>query len=280
MAAYCGARFAVGVDSGTSALELSLAAPRCRARRRGRDRRQHVHRHGRWRSPTRGRGAGSSTSTLRPGTWTRRRWPAPSRARARACPSTCTAARPTWRRSRPSRRGRRLVVEDASQAHGAMTRRRRVRRAGTLGRPPRSASTRPRTWAGSVTLGRGHDLGRAGGRVDRLRDHGQACKNAHTEVGWADRLDELQAAVLPVKLRRSRPGTRPAAAAARYATPSPGSATWSHRPRRRPSPSTTCSWSWTPAPRPAARTSARTASRLASTTPSPYTCSRPTRRWT
>jgi dTDP-4-amino-4,6-dideoxygalactose transaminase len=39
-------------------------------------------------------------------------------------------------------------------------------------------------------------------RVRRLRDHGSARKYEHTEIGYSSRLDELQAAFLRVKLKR------------------------------------------------------------------------------
>ena len=37
-------------------------------------------------------------------------------------------------------------------------------------------------------------------RVRRLRDHGRTSKHEHSEFGWGERLDALQAAVLLVKL--------------------------------------------------------------------------------
>jgi dTDP-4-amino-4,6-dideoxygalactose transaminase len=38
-------------------------------------------------------------------------------------------------------------------------------------------------------------------RLRRMRNHGQTQKYAHAELGWTSRLDELQAAILRVKLR-------------------------------------------------------------------------------
>jgi dTDP-4-amino-4,6-dideoxygalactose transaminase len=42
--------------------------------------------------------------------------------------------------------------------------------------------------------------------VARLRDHGRTSKYEHAEVGWGERLDTLQAAVLRVKLDRLEAG--------------------------------------------------------------------------
>ena len=43
-------------------------------------------------------------------------------------------------------------------------------------------------------------------QVARLRDHGRTSKYEHAEVGWGERLDALQAAVLRVKLARLEDG--------------------------------------------------------------------------
>jgi dTDP-4-amino-4,6-dideoxygalactose transaminase len=56
--------------------------------------------------------------------------------------------------------------------------------------------------AGAVTC----DDDELADRVARLRDHGRASKYEHAEVGWGERLDALQAAVLRVKLERLEAG--------------------------------------------------------------------------
>jgi dTDP-3-amino-3,4,6-trideoxy-alpha-D-glucose transaminase len=93
-----------------------------------------------------------------------------------------------------------LVVEDAAQAHGARWHR---ARAGSFG-DAAAFSFYP-----SKNLGA---LGDAGAictdddeiaeRCRRLRDLGQRRKGEHVEVGFNERLDELQAAMLRVKLPR------------------------------------------------------------------------------
>ncbi len=96
------------------------------------------------------------------------------------------------------------VVEDACQAHGAEY---KGRRAGTIGH------------AGCFSFYPGKNLGalgEAGGVVtnDRalaekikvLRDHGQETKYHHSVVGWNGRMDGIQAAALSIKLRRLEAG--------------------------------------------------------------------------
>jgi dTDP-4-amino-4,6-dideoxygalactose transaminase len=92
------------------------------------------------------------------------------------------------------------VVEDACQAHGAEY---KGRRAGSYG------------VVGCFSFYPGKNLGAFGeagaitteepelrARVQALRDHGQASKNMHSTIGWNARMDAIQAAVLSVKLRR------------------------------------------------------------------------------
>ncbi len=92
------------------------------------------------------------------------------------------------------------VVEDAAQAHLG---RYRGRMLGTLGD------------AGTFSFYPGKNLGAYGDagfvvardaavadRISRLLDHGRASKYLHDMVGWNHRMDDLQAAVLSVKLAR------------------------------------------------------------------------------
>jgi dTDP-4-amino-4,6-dideoxygalactose transaminase len=101
------------------------------------------------------------------------------------------------------------VVEDAAQAHGAtMTLAGgEVRRAGSVGRLAAFSFYPGKNLgafgdAGAVTT----DDDELADRVARLRDHGRTSKYEHAEVGWGERLDALQAAVLRVKLERLEAG--------------------------------------------------------------------------
>lgn len=91
------------------------------------------------------------------------------------------------------------LIEDGSHAHGASWRGRKV---GTFGR------------AGCFSAGVVKNLGAYGdagfivtgdaelaGHVRMLQSHGQQTKNQHLAYGYNSRLDELQAAVLRIKLR-------------------------------------------------------------------------------
>jgi dTDP-4-amino-4,6-dideoxygalactose transaminase len=91
------------------------------------------------------------------------------------------------------------VIEDACQAHGAQYR----------GRPAGSIGD-----AGCFSFYPGKNLGAYGdagavvtddpelaSRIRIMRDHGQPEKYRHDLVGWNDRMDGIQGAVLSVKLR-------------------------------------------------------------------------------
>ncbi len=91
------------------------------------------------------------------------------------------------------------LVEDAAQAFGATL---GGRHAGSLG----TAATF--SFYPTKNLGAYGDAGlvttdddELAARLRRARNHGQSQKYAHVELGWTSRLDELQAAVLRVKLR-------------------------------------------------------------------------------
>ena len=101
------------------------------------------------------------------------------------------------------------VVEDAAQAHGATLTMAggQVRRAGSAGRLAAFSFYPGKNLgafgdAGAVTC----DDDELADRVARLRDHGRISKYEHAEVGWGERLDALQAAVLRVKLARLEAG--------------------------------------------------------------------------
>lgn len=91
-----------------------------------------------------------------------------------------------------------LVVEDAAQAHGALL---RGRRAGSLA-DGASFSFYPGKnlgaygEGGAVTTNHAH-IARA---IRLLREHGQAKKYVHEVIGYNERMDNIQGAVLGVKL--------------------------------------------------------------------------------
>ena len=92
-----------------------------------------------------------------------------------------------------------LVIEDACQAHGAEY---KGKRAGSIG------------VAGCFSFYPGKNLGAYGeagavvtnnaemaAKIRILRDHGQSKKYYHDVVGWNDRMDGIQGAILSAKLK-------------------------------------------------------------------------------
>jgi len=97
-----------------------------------------------------------------------------------------------------AQRYRLRVIEDAAQAHGAEY---GGRRCGTLG------DLACFSFYPGKNLGAYGDAGAVTGndpallaRIRRLRDHGRTGKYEHAEIGFGERLDALQAAVLNAKL--------------------------------------------------------------------------------
>src|SRR4030066_173692 len=98
-----------------------------------------------------------------------------------------------------ARKRKLLVIEDASQAHGAEY---KGKKAGSIGD------------AGCFSFYPGKNLGAYGEagavitnneeldrKIRMLRDHGQAKKYYHSLIGWNARMDGIQGAILSVKLK-------------------------------------------------------------------------------
>jgi dTDP-4-amino-4,6-dideoxygalactose transaminase len=109
------------------------------------------------------------------------------------------------------------LIEDAAQAFGATVEGRFVGGLGSAGAfsfyPTKNLGA-----YGDAGLVATRD-GELAARLRRLRNHGQAQKYDHVESGWTCRLDEIQAAILRVKLRHVPAWTEGRRRiAARYAT--------------------------------------------------------------
>jgi dTDP-4-amino-4,6-dideoxygalactose transaminase len=94
-----------------------------------------------------------------------------------------------------------VVLEDAAQAFGAVVDGRAV---GGFGAAAAFSfyPTKPLGACGDAGLITTRD-GELAAALRRHRNHGQARKYDHVELGWNSRMDELQAAVLRVKLRHA-----------------------------------------------------------------------------
>jgi dTDP-4-amino-4,6-dideoxygalactose transaminase len=91
------------------------------------------------------------------------------------------------------------IIEDASQAHGAIYRKKKVGSFGIAGCFS-FFPTKPLGAIGDGGIITTNDENIAS-RVKQLRNHGRAALNIHVEPGYTSRLDEIQAAVLSVKLK-------------------------------------------------------------------------------
>ncbi len=216
MAAYSQCRFGIGVSSGTDALLLALMAlgigagdgvitsPFTFFATAGT-----IARAGarplfcdidpvsfnlaprRWRTSSSGSASGAGASSC---------IAAAARACARSCRCICTDRSPTWMPSHRARRRHGLqVIEDAAQAIGAADA--RGRRAGTFG------AVGCLSFFPTKNLGAFGDAGMCvtndaalAERMEILRVHGGKPKYYHAFIGGNFRIDELQAAVLNVKL--------------------------------------------------------------------------------
>jgi dTDP-4-amino-4,6-dideoxygalactose transaminase len=91
-----------------------------------------------------------------------------------------------------------FVVEDAAQAHGAEI---GGRRCGSIGHVATFSFYPGKNLGAYGDAGAGtSDDTAILARIRRLRDHGRTSKYEHVEVGFAERIDALQAAVLGAKL--------------------------------------------------------------------------------
>ncbi|MEN6547502.1 MAG: DegT/DnrJ/EryC1/StrS family aminotransferase, partial [Armatimonadia bacterium] len=92
------------------------------------------------------------------------------------------------------------IVEDACQAHGARWRSKRV---GSFGDAAAFSFYMTKNLAGYGDGGMiTTNSDEVNARVRALRDHGQAQRGTFSEIGYNSRLDEIQAAILNVKLKR------------------------------------------------------------------------------
>ena len=93
-----------------------------------------------------------------------------------------------------------FVIEDACQAHGAEY---RHRKAGSLGDIAAFSFYPTKNLGccgdGGMVVTNSNDMA---DKIRELRNYGQRIKHVHVHVGYNSRLDELQAAILRVKLKR------------------------------------------------------------------------------
>lgn len=91
-----------------------------------------------------------------------------------------------------------LVIEDAAQAHGARYRGRLVGGLGDVGCFSFVFTKNVRAYGDAGILVTNDAV--VAERARRLRDHGRSDRYEHLELGWNARIDEVQAAILRLKL--------------------------------------------------------------------------------
>lgn len=91
-----------------------------------------------------------------------------------------------------------LVVEDAAQAHGARYRGRPVGGLGDVGCFSFVFTKNVRAYGDAGILVTNDDT--VAERARRLRDHGRGARYEHVELAWNARIDEVQSAILRLKL--------------------------------------------------------------------------------
>ncbi len=198
-AAFCQARFAVGVSSGTAAIELTLRALGVGP---GDEVITTPHTFIATAEAISATGAAPIFADIDPATYNIH----PAAVEAAITPRT-RALLPVHLYGQPAdmdalaaiaQRHGLALIEDAAQAHGAEINGRRV---GSLGHAACFSFYPGKNLGaygdgGAVTT---DDEGLAA-RLRKLRDHGRASKYVHDELGYGHRLDALQAAILAAKL--------------------------------------------------------------------------------
>jgi dTDP-4-amino-4,6-dideoxygalactose transaminase len=204
-AAYCGARYAVGVGSGTAALHIALHSLGI-----GRGDRVVTVAHTFHATVEAIHQTGADVTLVDVDDATAGMDPEALRAAIAGSAAVIPVhlygqpvdMRAVLAAAQPSRT---VVVEDAAQAHGAsvVDDNGEARRVGSLGTIAAFSFYPGKNLgafgdAGAVTT----DDAQLADRVQRLRDHGRISRYVHAEPGFCERLDTIQAAVLGLRLKK------------------------------------------------------------------------------